>query len=423
MKIVRATERSKLDIPLFELLSGHGELKLRPDLFGKGLIEIRQTKDVLRLQVNGVVGRIPLTHSLVLDVQPKFSVSNLNRIIYASGSILDNPFSMKRTYAGFRSKDYLPIPLIRTFSSSLTRLAANGLMREYRQETWSGQPKPRINFIRSYQKYWSKLQPTKAIVEHFVFDQDNLVNQCLKLAAIKGLSIARSSEQLRESIPELAASLKQLQRVQTKAPSALLASISSKKPEPPSYRLDYHRALEQAIEIIRHVDVSLSGTGGKISLGSFLISLDDVFERYIRNVIADLPDAGNGRIATVDGNKRRHQKKLLLDNKKYDVKPDLIVKDSRGPQIIGDVKYKIKPIEEDRYQIIAHSMSYQVSKAVLIYPKPDQQPHSGCQRLGKIGPNGACIELFEYYFDLAGDLATEEENLRKTISKLTGGKF
>lgn len=418
MRIVRATERSKLAIPVSELLSGQGDLKLRPDLIGKGLVEIRQAQDSLRLQVNGVVGRLPLTEELVLDVQPKFPVSNLNRMIYASGSFLENPFSIDKPYESYQSKEYLPVPLIRTFTRSLDRLVESGVLRTYRQEVRSDLPKPRINFIRSYQKHWSKLQPTKAVIERFVFDQDNLSNQCLKLAAMKGLAIARGSTQLNESVPTLASCLRQLQRVQVKTPRELVAQLANNKPEPPAYRLDYHQALEQAFEIIRHVDVSLSGASGTVSLESFLISLDDVFERYIRNIVADLPDEGNGRVSTVDGNKRRHQKKLFSDNNKYDVKPDLIVKDARGPRVIGDVKYKMKPIEEDRYQIIAHSMSYGVSKAVLVYPKPLEQTRTGCQRLGRIGLNESGVELFEYYFDLAGNLELEEERLRRTISSL-----
>jgi 5-methylcytosine-specific restriction enzyme subunit McrC len=74
----------------------------------------------------------------------------------------------------------------------------------------------------------------------------------------------------------------------------------------PAFRSDYRRGLDQALEIICNIDVSLNNASDGLALESFIISLDDVFEQYIRATISELPAAGFGRVATVDGNLPRH---------------------------------------------------------------------------------------------------------------------
>lgn len=418
MTVIEATERSKIEIPVSQLLAGGGALQIRPDLIGKGLVEVRQSYDTLKLQINGVVGRLPLTDDILVDIKPKFPISNLNRIVYASGKNVSDPFSISRLYKDLEEVEYLPVPLIRTFTKRLQRVTSQGTLRQYRRETSDTSPKPKVNFIKSQQRYWSKLIPTMAVVENFSFDQDNLANQCLKAAAIKALSISRGADQLYECRAGLAQSLRQMERIGRRTPSEILSQIASGRHGVPAHREDYHAALACAVQILRHVDVSLDVTSQGLALDSYIISLDDVFEAYIRNVLLNLPDVGFGRIATLDGNRRRHQRKLFADNRRFDVKPDLIIRDERGPVLIGDVKYKIKGSEEDRYQIIAHSLSYNVRKAVLIYPKPEKQVHSGLIRLGMIGPAAARLHIFEYFFDLSGNLQDQEQELRSVIKSL-----
>lgn len=417
MRIIEVQERSSLNIPLSEIVNEGGNLKLRPDLIGKGLIEVKQSNSGLRLQINGLVGRLPVTESLSLDIKPKFSVSNLNRMVYASQATLLNPFFMNRPYESFSSQNYLPVPLIRSFSKSLVELISSGILRKYERVSVEGSPKPRIDFNKTQQKYWSKLMPTMAVMDKFEFSQDNLPNQCIKLAAMKAISISRGSGHLASCIQPLAQSLRQLENVRVRDIHSLRREIASARPTIPAFRTDYGRALDQALELVRNSDVSLNTSSKGLSLESYIISLDDVFEQYIRSAISELPTLGFGRVASVDGNLARHQRPLFSDNAKYLTKPDLIVRDRRGALAIGDVKYKMKASEEDRYQIISHALSHQVQKAVLIYPKPATMLKGGLARLGAIGAVYP-IEVFEYFFDLSSSLDAEEVALRQAICEL-----
>ncbi|MGD1885033.1 MAG: hypothetical protein ACFB11_22490 [Paracoccaceae bacterium] len=417
MRILKAQERSSIAIPLSDLIGEDGQLNLRADLIGRGLVEVKQSKFDLRLQINGLVGRLPLNSRVGLDIGPKFPVSNLNRMVYASNEQLENPFGTERPYEDAVSEDYLPVPLVRTFAAILKSLITRGLLKRYQRQQSDGPPKSRVDFNKTQQKYWSKLKPTMAVVEYYEFGHDNLPNQCLRFAAEKALAISKGNPHLSGCIGDLAASLRQLSRVSQRDAYTLRRDLMAVQQVVPAWRSDYHRGLQQAIKIIGAVDVSLNTAQKGLALESFIISLDDVFEGYVRSVLAELPDFGFGRVATLDGNKKRHQLPFFVDNKKYKIKPDLIVKDGRGALIIGDAKYKKKPSEEDRYQIVSHALAYGVKKAILIYPKSPSSQQSGLVRLGKIGLE-AGIEVFEFYYDLSSDMKMSEQQLRSAIQSL-----
>ena len=418
MKIISARERGSVDIPLSDLLHFGGELKIRPDLISRGLVELRQSARRLQLKVNGVVGRIPVTSGLALDVQPKFSISNLNRIVYVSATKIENPFFINRPYSRAKLSSYLPVPIIKSFTSSLHRSLMEGLHREYCRSVNEAAPRPKLNFIKSDQRYWSRLIPTKAVIESFDFTTDNLANQTLKLAAFKALSLSKSFQLLEDCIPLLADCLRQLERVRLRDSAQILPELAQTIGTVPSFRADYSRALAYAIEVLRHTDVSLNVVDQGLALESFIVSLDDAFERYLRNVLGTLEHPSHGTVTCVDGNLARHQRRLFHDNSTYKVKPDLIFRSRSGTLLIADAKYKAKAEENDRYQIISHALANASSKAVLIYPRRSSTSQHGLVRLGRAGPSASEIEIFEYYFDLDSDLDVEEKALQDTFLNL-----
>jgi 5-methylcytosine-specific restriction enzyme subunit McrC len=419
VKILPARERAPVDIPMSDILSG-GDLIIRPELIDRGLVELRQNKFKLQLKINGVVGRLPITSDLALDIEPKFPISNLNRVVYASGAALENPFFIDRPYHRTSTSHYLPVPLVRTFSTSLDHAISSGLHREYLREVLVSGPRPKINFRQSDQRFWSKLIPTKAVVELHNHSPDNIANQCLKLAALKALGIARTTPQLSTCISALGRSLRALERVSVRDLFQLKAELAFVRGTVPSFRADYADALGHGLEILRHTDVSLNVASSGLRLESFLVSLDDAFERYLRVVLGRFEHPADGTIRCVDGNQKRHQRPLFADNSVYKTKPDLIFRGTKGTGLIGDAKYKPKASEEDRYQIISHALSHKTARAILIYPRSNSTSKQGLFRLGMTGDGLSKVEVYEYYFDLAGDLDVEEQALRGVVAALLG---
>lgn len=419
MKVVEVSERSGIEIPISDLLHIGGELKIRSDLIGRGFVEVRQADRNLKLRINGIIGRLMVTDDLALDIKPKFSISNLNRLVYVSKVDLKNIFLSQRPYEKINTLDYLPVPLVQSFSREISSLIKNGIFRSYMREEGQSSPKPKINFIKSEQKYWSKLQLTKFHIENFSYSNDNLPNQILKLAALKALKIANSAIQLKEFVPVLSEALRQMVNISQKNTIELIKSISSIKNSLPSIRSDYVKSLDLAVEILKHSDFSLDTVLEGIDLESNLISLDEAFEHYIRNILREYISSDGCRISVLDGNKQKYQKPLFFDNKKYPTKPDLIIKNREKITMIGDVKYKKKPEEVDRYQIIAHSLSFGVNKSVLVYPRQNDHSKNGLLRLGATGIGEQKIDIYEYYYDLSGNMMQEEEKFQKELFNLS----
>lgn len=413
MQIIQAEERSTVALPLSELLRDASSLRLRPDLIGRGLVEIRQRGESLTLGVNGVIGQIPITDELVLDISPKFPVSNLNELVYGAGNRARTILDWDRPYSSRSSIDYLPIPLIRSYSKELKVLFSNGLHREYLAEQVSSGAGSKINFSKSFQKHWSRLQPTKLVLDRYNFSNDHHINQLLKTATLSALNIARRNPQLADCVVPLVDCARRFSNISSLTPQAFKKIIHGAL-NTPSHRVDYFETVGLALDIVQHVDFSLELAQEGKRLESFIISLDDVFEQYIRNNIRFYISDDGKKITTLDGNINRFQKSLFYDNPRYKAKPDLIIKSNGKTRIIGDVKYKKRPKEEDRYQIIAHALSYKVSCAVLIYPKPTEGEDAGLTLVGNIGP----VTVYHYFYDLAANLKVENKKLKECIAKL-----
>jgi 5-methylcytosine-specific restriction enzyme subunit McrC len=197
------------------------------------------------------------------------------------------------------------------------------------------------------------------------------------------------------------------------APHELYLALSAV----PSFRAAYNRAIPLAVELIGGSSVSLDGFRNGVLASSFLINLEAAFEGYIRNSINHEFRAAGVGVVALDGNKRKWSGKLFKDSPTYEVKPDLIFKSANEIRAIGDVKYKIKAREEDRYQIISHALSFRCKNAVLIYPASTAVA-LGLRRVGAIGPANFEITLFEYGIPLDEDLEQAERSMAHALGSL-----
>lgn len=139
----------------------------------------------------------------------------------------------------------------------------------------------------------------------------------------------------------------------------------------------------------------------------------------MRNSLQDAFAALRKGYAVVDGNKKKWKGWLLNDPDRYEIKPDLIFKANDTIKAVGDVKYKTKSREEDRYQVISHALSLKCEKAILIYPASDNVV-AGLRRLGRIGPSEFEITLYEYGIPLESDLESAEKSLSSDLLALCG---
>lgn len=419
MKFIDTKERSRIDIPFDEVGIAGSKINVRQDVIDNGSIDIRFLNDRLSIQINGIIGVLPLTSDLSLNIQPKFPIENLNKFVYRSEIHLKNPLRHKHYYQRIFSEEILPIPLIKRIATLAETTLHHGMLRLYECHQGQGYFRPKVNFIKSGQRFWSRALPLQSIHESFDFTADNEVNQTVKKALILALRIARQTTQLSSEALSLSQSLTHIGHVSDRSIDELLSCSTNVSARVPAFRQDYSELLGHSIDMLLRVDVDLKKGRMDTKLGSYIISLEEVFERYIRNVLHRTDVPGFGFISTVDGNKKQNNKPLFYDNPKFITKPDLIIRHNHITKIIGDVKYRMRPNGEDRYQVISHALSHGAKRALLVYPKPEKGMEGGVRRLGFIGSTQENIEVYEYYFDLSGELDNEEKLLRSTVQKLT----
>jgi len=148
--------------------------------------------------------------------------------------------------------------------------------------------------------------------------------------------------------------------------------------------------------------------------------MDEVFERYVRNVLRDGFASIRPDLRVLDGN--REGKKLLFDAAPSEpAKPDIVIRapDSSTP-VVMDVKYRPasgKPDRADINQVITYAASYRASIAVVVQPRAENSPRNRLMQLGNIVNLG----VFQYVMDLGADLDEEEAALIEAVAALVPG--
>lgn len=148
---------------------------------------------------------------------------------------------------------------------------------------------------------------------------------------------------------------------------------------------------------------------------SFLFSLDQIFESFVRNTFRSA--LSNHGISVLDGNIPRHQRPLFFDNKRFPVKPDLIFSKSRQIVGLGEVKYKPKLDESDRYQLISHALALKAPIGVWISPSIN-----GGGGLEYVGATENGCRFYHYRLNIGGALDVSCASMTEEVMTLVGNK-
>jgi 5-methylcytosine-specific restriction enzyme subunit McrC len=197
----------------------------------------------------------------------------------------------------------------------------------------------------------------------------------------------------------------------------------------PSLRSYYRNALDLAVSIIQQRAVTLQQTGDDLVMPSFVINMADVFEAYIRNLLAANASAEKWDMQVLDGNLNQPlggQKPLFTTGSQHrNASPDVVV--ALAPELesvlLIEVKYRQaeKVDRGDLNQAIAYGVSYGSKDVVLVQPRGiKSRPVPGLRQLGTIGS----MTVHQYVFDLnARDLHAEEEAFASRMKTLCDSRL
>ena len=173
---------------------------------------------------------------------------------------------------------------------------------------------------------------------------------------------------------------------------------------------EYRRAIRLATTVLMERGVELPGGSGDLSLPSFLINMETLFESYARHVLRTRLSG----FVVMDGN-NEGRKSLFDDRRSPNATPDIVIRNEAGAAtLVGEVKYKSDENRDDLNQVLGYALAYRVDIVVLILPADGNHPE-GLAKVGQI----ANVSVYRYRINMASDdLDSQESRFTGSISGL-----
>ena len=412
IKTFSAIERRPTSIPIQYILSDNGSPNIFPEVMSKGYFDIDFRRDELVLVAGKYIGLIPINDKVAINVQPKVGITSLVNIISKSREYIDSLHFFERYYQETSASS----PTIFEFFANclnieLRKLEREGVYKQYlsREENFSS-PKGRIDIGKTITRNWSKGLFNKAHCIYHEFTSDNHFNRMIKYTIWYCLNhLSRIGSVNIHLIKDLSYYYNYFDSIPIDKNRSFLPAVISDihLNKLPVLRFYYENICKICRCIIEDIGIMLKSTGEDIKMLSFIVNMENIFEKYLLNLLRDSVTELGPNTYVLDGNKEG-KSYLFNDSKKYEAKPDILLKREHDIKLIVDAKYKVKSSEADRYQVISHALSFGAPIAVLIMPLSNKST-PGLSKIGTIGKSYS-IELYEYYIDLENvDLSSVED--------------
>ena len=405
VRVIEIHERERRFFPRVDLIDASGRSLILPETRELSAVEVRDVSDGARLTALGLIGYLPLTSTITLNIVPKFPIQNLWTMLEVGGESYRNILPTIRLYQ--TSANHAPIQLLaRSFCHYLSGTLSAGFDRSYYPRAQTGYYRARVEFGPTINRFISRGNPVETVSSVFEFGLDSPVNRIVKAACLRFLRVVPRTAEWEEERLLLQLALDTLQRVNEQEPSPLEFDLDQSV----SRRNQEHYA-----GLLRVYHLLLTGGGiaftfdpGGKELPSFLFNLEEIFERFVRQTLFQgLRGVG---IAVLDGNK--HQGHLFEDSSVYPTKPDLIFRRSKKQvAALGEVKYKPRLKEADRYQIISHVTAAKALIGILFTPANEGES----QRMERIGRLSTGAQFYHYRANISGDINESQTRMIQDV--------
>lgn len=396
VKIIELHEREARIFPRSELYDVLGQSLLLPETRALSAIDLRDVAAGVELRVLGVIGYLPLTKTLILHLTPKFPLKNLWAMLEIADEKYERILPVLRSYES--SNTTAPHQLLaKSFCHYLRDILTTGVARGYYQVAVKGYYKPKVNFGRTVSTFLSRGDEVNVASDAFTFSTNLYPNGLLKSACLSFLKIIPISKKWESERRLLASALNALDMASPRVMKPGDQELSTTLPM--WLREGYYGALTVYSVLLGFTKVGFSYNSSGSTMPSFLFSMDFIFESYVRNYIRN--SLAEQRIAVLDGNSGKNQRPLFIDNKRFPIKPDLIFRKDKTTIALGEVKYKPRIEESDRYQVISHVVAS--NSPIGIWISPSTNGDAGLEYIGAIA-TGA--KFYHYKLDITGDMAS-----------------
>lgn len=399
MRILDAVERSPLSIPITDVMNAAGQFDFVPEVKEKGYFDIDYRKSELIVVAGKFIGQIPLTPDLTIHVSPKVPLNNLARIIgVANQPVRCLDFFRRRYKLDGAASSSVQEAIARSLVASLKELALEGVFREYREFRQElSTVRGRMDIAAIVSRTIPKGQFTNMPCIYFAMTADTLYNRAIKRTIFElGSILSREPDVKKELLQELESFYDLFESVHLDRSPALVYSLQDaiERFHIPDLRSYYRDILDVCFIVLAGSGLEVIDRDGPKGMHSLVIDLENTFEQYVRGILQQKQEFKDKSVSILDGNKEG-KGRLFSTTEKYEAKPDIVLQLADGTTALGDVKYKTKLDEKDRYQLIAHSLAYNSSRAFFVTPALESNS-AGPEKIGKIGN----IEMFHYRLNL-----------------------
>ncbi|MBD8867996.1 McrC family protein [Nocardioides donggukensis] len=310
---------------------------------------------LVRVRATSYVGALVLPGHTIW-VRPKSAPDNLFRMLTVG--VPAGTWGSEQ--AGFERTDDVVTGISEAVLRCVHLATARGLLRGYREtEERSPVLRGRLMIDSLARQPWA-LAPAPCRFDDFTADVWE--NRMLR-AAVRVIGGWSGHAGIRRECARL---LDRLSEADEELPSALLAH------DPIYTRVNehYRPALELARVVLR--GHSFSETRGGLVAQSFMIDMNDLFERWVTDELGHRLEPAV-RVVAQD---QTH----LAEGRRVAIRPDLVFRRGTRTLSVGDVKYKLTgdgmARSADYFQLLAYCTTYDVPSGVLIYCTADAPPDS-----------------------------------------------
>lgn len=409
VRVIDLHEREKRHFPRWELVGPDGLSLIFEETRALSALELREVYTGIELRALGLIGYLPLTDQVALNLHPRFPLRNFWQMLSLSDEQYDRFLQTLRGYSRDAS-DPPHLLLVRSFCFFLRSILTAGISQKYLATEFGGYYRPKMHFGRTVNQYLSRGDLIRVAGTEFVFSRKPRINGVFKAACIDFLKITPRVPSWDYERALLMDALNVLSFVPKRI--ARPSDIYLFSDVPIWLKSGYMGALQVYFVYKGFSPMGFSYEPGPNKIPSFLFKLDDIFEQFVRNGLrAEFARCG---IVVSDGNRQKKPIKLFKDNNRYPIKPDAIVR--RGNKVVAlvEMKYKPKIRETDRYQGISHILASGASLFIWISPSHGETA-PGLEYIGSLREGK---KFYHYRLDISGDLDKAQTSMHSDLLRL-----
>lgn len=363
-------------------------------------IERLESTNRILLKTREYIGFLPVTDQTYLIVQPKGEIEDLFHMVSLSGK--SERKILERIGTDWKISDYSDLLsfMAHDFISGLSQVERFGFWKRY-EDKYHTLPlvRGKIDIGQTIRGPWMHGFSHMLVSQVAEPELDIAPNRIIRACIISLLKTKGLTREDRRKLHRLERIFRRIPLKNTKRDLHEVVSLISSKRGIPSSRLYYRDLLSISLFVLENSSCSLMEEG-PVELNAFAINMDQVFEGYVRNLIAE--ELSVDGFSVKDGNQGNHF--LFNNSSDYRIQPDLLIEKAGKVVLVADSKYtKGMPSKDDMAQIISYIAAFGLNTGILICPMTSKNP-------GRIVFKTPLCEVIVHPMNL-GEMDTGEELL------------